>query len=247
MPPFERIVAEHGPLVSRIAMTYEADPALREDLTQQIFLAVWQALPSYRADASLKTFIARIAQNRAISFVTDQPISGAEPEYLGSDTPPAAHDARRPMRTRWVAGAAVLGLVGAAAGGWAAAQLLGGGDGPASAVPAIAVGYVALDLDPTAAQKAQQALAYKLLVSWEHRVSTTADAVIVTFTDNGCGMTPEVMEHLFEPFFTRRRGGQGTGLGLNIVRRYLDLLQGDIAFESEYGKGSTFTVSIPNH
>ncbi|MDQ4087399.1 MAG: sigma-70 family RNA polymerase sigma factor [Pseudomonadota bacterium] len=72
IPPFERIVAEHGPLISRIAMSYEADPALREDLVQQIFLAVWQALPSYRADASLKTFIARIAQNRAISFVTRQ-------------------------------------------------------------------------------------------------------------------------------------------------------------------------------
>ena len=71
-PPFERIVVEHGPLISRIAMSYEADPALREDLTQQILLAVWQALPSYRADASLKTFIARIAQNRAISFVTRQ-------------------------------------------------------------------------------------------------------------------------------------------------------------------------------
>ena len=69
IPPFERIVAEHGPLISRIAMSYEADPTLREDLTQQIFLAVWQALPSYRADASLKTFIARIAQNRAISYV----------------------------------------------------------------------------------------------------------------------------------------------------------------------------------
>ena len=71
-PPFERIVAEHGPLISRIAMSYEADPNLREDLTQQIFLAVWQALPSYRADASLKTFIARIAQNRSISYVARQ-------------------------------------------------------------------------------------------------------------------------------------------------------------------------------
>ena len=87
--------------------------------------------------------------------MTDQPVSGAEPEYLGSDTSPAAHPARRPTRTRWVAGVAALGLVGAAAGGWAAAQLLGGGDGPASAVPAIAVGYVALDLDPTAAQKVE--------------------------------------------------------------------------------------------
>jgi RNA polymerase sigma-70 factor (ECF subfamily) len=72
IPPFERIVADYGPLISRIAMSYEADPSLREDLVQQIFLAVWQALPSFRADASLKTFIARVAQNRSISFVTRQ-------------------------------------------------------------------------------------------------------------------------------------------------------------------------------
>ena len=71
-PPFERIVSDYGPLISRIAMSYEADPALREDLVQQIFLAVWQALPSFRADSTLKTFIARIAQNRAISFVAKQ-------------------------------------------------------------------------------------------------------------------------------------------------------------------------------
>ena len=44
-PP--EIVAEHGPLISRIAMSYEADPSLREDLTQQIFLAVWQAGAAY--------------------------------------------------------------------------------------------------------------------------------------------------------------------------------------------------------
>lgn len=89
-PPFEQIVAAYGPLISRIASSYEADPGLREDLVQQIFLAVWQALPSYRADASLKTFIARIAQNRAISFVAKQVRQGpvAEmPERVESDQP----------------------------------------------------------------------------------------------------------------------------------------------------------------
>lgn len=89
-PPFEQIVGDYGPLISRIAMSYEADPALREDLVQQILLAVWQALPSYRADASLKTFIARIAQNRAISFVAKQVRQGptAEmPELVESDQP----------------------------------------------------------------------------------------------------------------------------------------------------------------
>lgn len=72
VPPFETIVAEYGPLISRIASSYEADPSLREDLTQQIFLAVWQALPTWRSESSLKTFIARVAQNRSISFVTKQ-------------------------------------------------------------------------------------------------------------------------------------------------------------------------------
>jgi RNA polymerase sigma-70 factor (ECF subfamily) len=83
-------VSEHGPLISRIAMSYEADPTLREDLMQQIFLAVWQALPSYRADASLKTFIARIAQNRAISFVTRQvrqPPTAEMPELVEASGP----------------------------------------------------------------------------------------------------------------------------------------------------------------
>lgn len=83
---------------------------------------------------------------------------GGEPEYLGTDTPrtgPAARTAGRRPRSRWAVGAAALGLVGAAGAGWAAAQLLGGGDGPAAAVPSIAVGYVALDLDPTAAQKVE--------------------------------------------------------------------------------------------
>ncbi len=66
---FEQIVADYGPLISRIAMSYEADPGLRQDLVQQVFLAIWQALPGFRGESSLKTFVAKIAQNRSISHV----------------------------------------------------------------------------------------------------------------------------------------------------------------------------------
>lgn len=57
-------------LISRIALSYEADPALRRELIQDILLAIWVALASYRGDASVKTFAASIAQKRCISHVT---------------------------------------------------------------------------------------------------------------------------------------------------------------------------------
>src|SRR3954452_8819414 len=68
----------------------------------------------------------------------------------------------------------------------------------------------------------------------------------LTVEDNGCGMTDDVMRHLFEPFFTRRRGGQGTGLGLSISYRIVEEHNGQIIAESGgLGKGSRFTVSLP--
>jgi len=71
------------------------------------------------------------------------------------------------------------------------------------------------------------------------------DAQIVV-EDNGCGMTDEVAQHLFEPFFTRRRGGQGTGLGLSITYRIVQEHHGQIvAYSAGAGKGSRFTVTLP--
>ena len=75
----------------------------------------------------------------------------------------------------------------------------------------------------------------------------SGDKVELIFTDNGCGMTPEVLAHLFEPFFTRRRGGQGTGLGLSIVYRIVTEHGGQIEADSDGpGRGSRFRITLPS-
>jgi signal transduction histidine kinase len=71
-------------------------------------------------------------------------------------------------------------------------------------------------------------------------------AAVLTVTDDGCGMTQEVLDHLFEPFFTRRKNGQGTGLGLSIVNRIITDHGGRIEATSDGpGRGSTFQVTLP--
>lgn len=70
----------------------------------------------------------------------------------------------------------------------------------------------------------------------------------VMVQDNGCGMTDEVIQHLFEPFFTRGKAGQGTGLGLSITYRIIQEHGGEIEAKSEgVGNGSKFIVSLPEH
>ncbi len=66
--------------------------------------------------------------------------------------------------------------------------------------------------------------------------------------DEGIGIPHEDQKHMFDRFFRASNAGnvQGTGLGLNIVKRYIDLLGGSISFSSEYGKGTMFNVIIPN-
>lgn len=66
-------------------------------------------------------------------------------------------------------------------------------------------------------------------------------------SDNGIGIPPEEQRHLFERFFRAKNVTNigGTGLGLNIVRKYVELLNGDINFNSELGKGTTFVVTLP--
>ncbi len=68
----------------------------------------------------------------------------------------------------------------------------------------------------------------------------------MVFADDGCGMPPDVLENIFEPFFTKRKVGKGTGLGLSITHRIVSQHQGEIAATSQgENRGSTFVVRLP--
>ena len=80
------------------------------------------------------------------------------------------------------------------------------------------------------------------------RVTLTATEhhAVVKVSDTGCGITPEVGAHMFEKFYQgdTSRSVQGNGLGLALVKRVVDIMQGEISVESTLGKGSVFTVKI---
>lgn len=64
---FERVVRTHGAALARLAGAWAADPSARDDLLQEILIALWRALPRFRGDASERTFVFRVAMNRALS------------------------------------------------------------------------------------------------------------------------------------------------------------------------------------
>jgi PAS domain S-box-containing protein len=83
-------------------------------------------------------------------------------------------------------------------------------------------------------------------ISLETKV--TPKEIMIKVSDQGVGIPLEEQDHLFERFFRAKNvtNIQGTGLGLNIVAKYLEVMNGKINFTSELNKGTTFTVSIPN-
>jgi PAS domain S-box-containing protein len=80
------------------------------------------------------------------------------------------------------------------------------------------------------------------------KTSITPQELIIKVSDEGMGIPKEEHEHLFERFFRAKNvtNIQGTGLGLNIVGKYLEAMEGNIIFESEIDKGTTFVITIPN-
>ena len=73
--------------------------------------------------------------------------------------------------------------------------------------------------------------------------------LFIQIKDQGVGISKEEQKHLFERFFRARNATniQGTGLGLNIVKKYVELMDGNIDFKSKLDKGTTFTIKFPCH
>ena len=70
--------------------------------------------------------------------------------------------------------------------------------------------------------------------------------VVLSVSDSGCGMPPEVREKLFQPFFTTKEAGKGTGLGLSIIYGIVKEAMGVIQVISETGAGTTFRIFLPS-
>ena len=79
----------------------------------------------------------------------------------------------------------------------------------------------------------------------QHHELHTGPHVRLTVTDTGCGMEPETLEHIFDPYFTTKEVGEGTGLGLSVVHGIVNTHGGAITVKSAPAKGTTFHVYFP--
>ncbi|POZ61472.1 GAF domain-containing sensor histidine kinase [Chromobacterium alticapitis] len=76
-------------------------------------------------------------------------------------------------------------------------------------------------------------------------IQKDGDYAVVSIHDTGCGIPEAVKDRIFDPFFTTKPRGEGTGLGLDIVRKIIERHRGKIEFSSEVGHGTTFKVFLP--
>lgn len=71
------------------------------------------------------------------------------------------------------------------------------------------------------------------------------NSIMVSFKDTGTGIEPDIIDKIFEPFFTTKKQGEGSGLGLDIVKKIIEKHDGSIQVESILGKGAQFIINIP--
>jgi PAS domain S-box-containing protein len=107
------------------------------------------------------------------------------------------------------------------------------------------LGQVAINLLVNAAQAIPEGAAAENEIRVATRFDASAGRVVLEVADTGCGMTPEVKARVFDPFFTTKSVGEGTGLGLSICHAFVVSAGGEIAIESEPGRGTTVRVSLP--
>ncbi len=93
--PFETVVEEYGPALWRLTAGWARDRAAREDLYQEILVALWRALPQFRRESQLRTYVFRIAHNRCLSH---RGRSQREPASTLADAPPLVDSAPGPER-----------------------------------------------------------------------------------------------------------------------------------------------------
>ena len=88
---FTQILQQHSALLGRVAASYEADHHLRQELLQEISLAVWQSLTNFKAQSSLLTYILRVAHNKAVSHVAYHAKYPRNDSYCEVTSPKASH------------------------------------------------------------------------------------------------------------------------------------------------------------
>lgn len=76
-------------------------------------------------------------------------------------------------------------------------------------------------------------------------LSISGSMVTIAIADNGIGIKPEIAQRIFQPYFTTR--SSGTGLGLAMTKKIIEFWKGEIWFESEEGRGTTFYISLPRY
>lgn len=80
-----------------------------------------------------------------------------------------------------------------------------------------------------------------------HDGMSPGEFIVLTVSDDGCGMSRETLSHVFEPFFTTKEVGKGTGLGLATIFGIVRQNHGFIEVETEFGKGTIFRIGFPCH